>query len=406
VKPETLYAYVARGLIESRAGEGPGRARLYSEVEIESFITRRRGRRDPEAAAAGALFWGLPVVESAVSSIDGVTLAYRGRDAVALSQSSTFEAVAAVLWGEDDVATEWPTVAEAEVSPAVRAARELPEGTPARDILRSIVASLAAVDPARSDTRAPAVRQTAPRLVARATAAFAWARDGRAAATSGPMARRVLAALDGASGRDADAERDVDRALILSAEHELNASSFAARVAASTGADPYAVVLAAMATLGGPMHGGLTDRVEAMVRRATAAGESADATIATCEAEGEPLPGFGHPLYPEGDPRAPPLLEAARARRGSPELERLLALVDAVERRGGPRPTLDFGLVATALSLRLPPGSGGLLFAFGRTAGWLAHAIEQYEAHSVIRPRARYVGAAAEPTKPGGGGAP
>jgi citrate synthase len=395
VKQETLYAYVARGLIESRAGEAPGRARRYSEVEIESFIARRRARRDPEAAAAGALFWGLPVVESAISSIDGVDLAYRGRNAVALGRESTFEAVAALLWSGDDAETTWPGVAEADVASAIRAVRALPTGTPGRDVLPVILTALAAADSARFDTSAAGVRRTAKRLLARTVAAFARAvgpAEGEAQpdGASGPMARRVLVALGGTS--EAAAERDVDRALVLSAEHELNASSFAARVAASTGADPYAVVVAATSTLGGPMHGGLTDRVEALVRGAVADG-SADSTIEAWEARGEALPGFGHPLYPDGDLRAVPLLEAARGRAAVPELRTLIALVDAIERRGGPRPTLDLGLVATALSLHLAPGSAGLVFAFGRTAGWLAHAIEQYAAGAVIRPRARYVGA-------------
>jgi citrate synthase len=140
------------------------------------------------------------------------------------------------------------------------------------------------------------------------------------------------------------------------------------------------------------MHGGLTDRVETLVRRVVA-DRNPDATVDAWESKDEDLPGFGHRLYPAGDPRAPPLLDAARARAPGPELDALLALVGAVKRRGGPEPTLDLGLVATALSLRLPPGSAGLLFAFGRTAGWLAHAIEQYDAHAIIRPRARYVGA-------------
>ena len=334
-------------------------------------------------------------------------LTFRGRNAVTLSRESTFEAVAALLWGGDVAEAGWPEVPESDVAAAVRGARALPPGTAGRDVLSAVLTLLAPADPGRFDTSAPGVRRTATTLVARAVAAFAGAigaaeRAPRAeGASSGTMARRVLAALGGALDVDGRGVRDVDRALILSAEHELNASSFAARVAASTGADPYAVVIAATATLGGPMHGGLTDCVEDLVRRAVAEG-NADATIEAAAASGEALPGFGHRLYPDGDPRAPPLLEAARARDAGPDLDALLAVVDAVTRRGGAAPTLDLGLVATALSLRLPAGSAGLLFAFGRTAGWLAHAIEQYEAHAIIRPRARYVGAPPEGTSGGG----
>jgi citrate synthase len=192
----------------------------------------------------------------------------------------------------------------------------------------------------------------------------------------------VLSAL-GARPESA-AIRMTDRALVLSAEHELNASTFAARVAASTGADPYAVVLAGIATLSGPKHGGMTDRVEAMFRARRSPDEDA------------PL-GFGHPLYPDGDPRTAPLLAAARGAAGQGSvLEALFARVDAMAARGRPAATVDVGLAATSIALGLEPGLASMLFAFGRTAGWMAHAIEQYGMGELIRPRARYVGPAPE----------
>jgi citrate synthase len=178
----------------------------------------------------------------------------------------------------------------------------------------------------------------------------------------------------------------VSQALVLSAEHELNASTFAARVAASTGADTYAVVGAGLATLGGPRHGGMTDRVEAMLRaRMRGARPSLDDA---------PL-GFGHPLYPAGDPRAPPLLTALRGalpEERAKELAQVFALVEAMAARGRPPPSIDVALAATAMALGLEAGLAGVLFALGRTAAWLAHAIEQYEVGEPIRPRARYVG--------------
>jgi citrate synthase len=131
-----------------------------------------------------------------------------------------------------------------------------------------------------------------------------------------------------------------------------------------------------LAALSGPKHGGMPDRVEAHFRKRPPAPVDED------------TPGFGHPLYPDGDPRAPPLLAAARAHR-SPELDALFA---ALEARRGPAPTLDVGLAATAMALGLAPGLASALFAFGRTAGWIAHAIEQYAMGELIRPRARYVG--------------
>jgi citrate synthase len=230
-----------------------------------------------------------------------------------------------------------------------------------------------------------------PRLVAALAMASRGTTEG---AASGPMGARVLAALGGRITEER--ARAADRALILSAEHELNASTFAARVAASTGADPYSVLGAALATLSGPKHGGATERVEALVRESGSPGRAVR-DLGRRLARGEVVPGFGHPLYPHGDPRVAPLLAAARAsqaptRRAADARRTLFALVDAMAARDRPPPTLDVALVATAGSLGLAPGGAALLFACGRAAGWIAHALEQYEMDELIRPRARYVG--------------
>ena len=373
VKLETLYAYVARGLLRGEAGprkgakQGAGpHGRRYSEGELEGFLARRR--------------WSRRVVASAVSSTDGGRLLYRGHDAVALAGRAGFEEVAAVLWtGEPGHGEEWPSVDGATIDRAAQAARAVGDAPPlvAAQIL---VAALAVADEARAGTDVESVRATGLRLVTRLVAAVAALRGTSVeGASHGPMAARVLSALGGRPGPAS--VRLVELALVLSAEHELNASTFAARVAASTGADLYAVAGAGMATLSGPKHGGMTDRVEALLR-------------AGAPLDGDAL-GFGHPLYPDGDPRAPPLLASARAvDEPGAELAAVFARVDAKAARGGPPPTLDVGLAATAMALGLAPGLGSTLFAFGRTAGWIAHAIEQYGLGELIRPRARYVGPA------------
>ena len=370
VKLETLYAYVARGLLRGMARNGAGREeRRYAEQELEGFLARRR--------------WSRRVVASAVSSTDGGRLLYRGRDAVALAERASFEQVASLLWtGELGQGDAWPEIAAEPIEEATRAAKAV-RGAPLLVQAQILVAALAVEDPTRSATDAETVRATAVRLVTRLVAAVAVVRGTPVEASSrGPMAARVLSAL-GARPESA-AIRMTDRALVLSAEHELNASTFAARVAASTGADPYAVVLAGIATLSGPKHGGMTDRVEAMFRARRSPDEDA------------PL-GFGHPLYPDGDPRTAPLLAAARGAAGQGSvLEALFARVDAMAARGRPAATVDVGLAATSIALGLEPGLASMLFAFGRTAGWMAHAIEQYGLRELIRPRARYVGPAPE----------
>ncbi|MBL8974574.1 MAG: citrate synthase, partial [Myxococcales bacterium] len=182
------------------------------------------------------------------------------------------------------------------------------------------------------------------------------------------------------------------RALVLCADHELNASAFAVRVAASAGADLYACVSAGLATLSGPRHGGVVDRVEALLDE-IGRPEHAARVVHDRARRGEEIPGFGHPLYPAGDPRGAQLLAAAdqHAPR-SPRLRTIAALLAAMHEAGREPPTLDLGLASIGAALGLPPRSAVAIFAVGRAAGWLAHAFEQRAAGFLLRPRARYVG--------------
>jgi citrate synthase len=189
----------------------------------------------------------------------------------------------------------------------------------------------------------------------------------------------------------------IRQALILCADHELNVSSFTARCVASAGSSPYAVVTAGLAALEGTRHGGTTARVESMLgtlRRA----RQVRIAVGDLLRRGERIDGFGHPLYPDGDPRATMLLE--RLRQEYPRSAEL-GFVLAVAQDGGvalrERPNLDFALAALARVLRLPPDSGLMLFAIGRAIGWIGHAIEQYATGQLIRPRAKYVGVAPNP---------
>jgi citrate synthase len=181
-------------------------------------------------------------------------------------------------------------------------------------------------------------------------------------------------------------------ALILCADHELNVSSFSARCVASAGATPYAVVGAGLAALTGTRHGGNTGQLEAFLAEArTPAG--VPAALARWLRRGANLPGFGHPLYPDGDPRGQALMAMITARLPRSRGTRLArAIAEAVAALNGEAPTVDFGLVALAAALELPPGAPLALFALGRTVGWIGHAIEQYATGQLIRPRARYVG--------------
>ena len=182
-------------------------------------------------------------------------------------------------------------------------------------------------------------------------------------------------------------------ALVLCADHELNASSFTARVAASVEANPYAVVQAGLATLTGFKHGGHTARVSAFMREVGTA-ERVNQAIAERLRRGDNLFGFGHQLYPEGDPRAQILLSLlAHTHAKSRDFRLAQTVIETVYHvTGGLQPTIDFALAALERTLNLPDGAALSIFALGRTVGWIGHAIEQYGSSQIIRPRARYTG--------------
>ena len=369
VSRETLYAYVSRGLVASEPGPGPSRARRYPRAAIEALVERRALARDRGLAAHGALSWGLPVLDSELTLIEDGRCYYRGHDAVELARTESVERVAALLWtGEADAGAE--VFAREEHHP-IRVTRP---GPSVIDLARHLVT---ASEDALITLGAPdqVVWRGGARVVCGLFAAAGAVGDGR-------LAERL------ARGWGVDDAAVLEAALILCADHELNVSSFTARCVASADASLENVVLAALCALGGRRHGGLTDRVEALVREADRDG-AAPAAARALGADGA-LAGFGHPLYPDGDPRAVALLDlSARARPDDRLMPELVAVAAA---QLGVRPTLDFGLVALARSLRLPDGAAFCLFALGRSVGWIAHALETRADGRLIRPRARYTG--------------
>jgi citrate synthase len=391
VKLPTLYAYASRGLVRSVPGAGP-KARWYARSDLERLRARSGARAGHGPVAAGALRWGEPVLDSAVSSIDGDGPRYRGLLATDLARERRpFEEVAELLWTGHRPEScpiwtaAWPG------SPAGLAAL-LPEGSAPLCGPALALPFLSAADPDRLGAAREAELSRARRLLTLLGASFALPlgpeRIPRALAQ--PRLARVLAVALGVPGPKSWVA--LETALIFCADHELNASTFAARIAASAGADLYACVTAALATLSGPRHGGLGDQVEALLDEVGSADRAAR-VVRERHRRGEALPGFGHRLYPGGDPRAEPLLALARGWTPvRPRTRTLLAVVEVMRQLGGERPSLDLGLVAVSAALALPRGSGVALFALGRAAGWIAHILEQREDPNLLRPRARYVG--------------
>ncbi|HEV8630378.1 MAG TPA: citrate/2-methylcitrate synthase [Thermoanaerobaculia bacterium] len=385
----TLYAYVSRGLLASEPAPGTTRARRYRREEVERLCARRELRQHPEEAAPRALAWGEPVLDSALTLIDGTRLFYRGRDAIELSRGLRVEEVAALLWTGDEAAAGslFPRGAgrgEASLLATLRGRRLSPV-----ERLQALLPLAAAADGAAWDLRPEGVTRCGARILRLATAAIA----GRAPHREGIAATLAAAwRLDGKVRRGArDPRPALSAALVLSADHELNVSTFAARCVASAAATPWDAVAAGLAALKGARHGGQAHRMQALLREAAAT--SPTDAVADWLRRGESLPGFGHRLYPAGDPRGAELLAVAgRVAARTADLAPVRALAAAVQEVTGDPPNVDLGLAALAAALRLPAGGAQALFALGRTIGWVAHAIEEYGRGRLIRPRARYVG--------------
>ena len=382
----SLYAYVSRGQVRSVPGER-GRPRLYALPDLERLRVRRDARAGHGAVAAGALRWGEPVLDSAITEITARGPAYRGALALDLAANGTpFENVAELLWSGylPDRAVVWPRGA----IPHAQLARLLgAEPRSPLEIMPLLVHIAALADPERDDARPDALiacgRRLIPLLAATLAPGFV-----AAAVTRALGATSVAAIAARALGISDELAPVLDTALVLLADHELNASSFTARIAASTNAGPYACVAAALATLSGPRHGTASEPVVRFVAQ-VGSPEAARAHVRALRKRGEIPPGFGHPVYPAGDPRARPLLEAAARLPLARNARTLFAIVEATT---DAEPNVDLGLVALVAALGAPPSTAPGLFAVARAAGWLAHALEQRAAGYLLRPRARYTG--------------
>jgi citrate synthase len=379
VQLRTLYSYASRGLLRSEPRAG-SRGRQYAREDLQRLKSRHDARAGHAPVAASAMRFGEPVLETAISGIGPEGPLYRGRSAMALAREGrSFEAVCELLW-----TGELPETASWDPADAERALLRL-RGTSARPHLRFLLARVAALAELAPSTETDGEWRLSRALV-RVLAALT-AGDG-ARARKAVRAPTVATSLATALGASSERTRALEFALIATADHELNASAFAARIVASTGAGLHACVAGALAALTGPKHGGSTERVEAFLDVRSPA-----RAVRERSARGESVPGFSHPLYPDGDPRAVALLEVASSIAGSgAALRSCRAVVAAMEEQGRDRPNLDFALVALSRALGLPPGSAALVFAVGRTAGWIAHALEQRAADYLLRPRARYVG--------------
>jgi citrate synthase len=379
----TLYSYVSRGMVRSEAAEGRRRSRRYRAEDVRALRERKERRRDPEGVAEGALRWGAPVLESGITLVDGGRLFYRGRDVEGLAAGCAIEEVAALIWtGDPGRASEIFSGGTDVLSPRVRRTLRTLGGLPPVELFQALLPVASAEDPVGYDLRPAGVVGTGARVLR----LIAGVVGGEGAGGVAEAIRR------GWCPDEPGAAALLDAALVFCADHELPVSTFAARCVASAGATPYAVAQAGLAALGGTRHGGQTELAGVFLDEVAASGDPRK-VIAGRLRRGDGLPGFGHPLYPEGDPRGAGLLGIlARALPESPAAALSGTVVDEVRELTGERPTVDLALATVARALGLPAGGAVALFAVGRTVGWIGHAIEQYASNTLIRPRARYVG--------------
>jgi citrate synthase len=375
VSPATLYAYVSRGLIRSEP-TADSRAKRYRADDVRML----KNRRAPSAGSKGGEEDG-SILDSAISTITAQGPLYRGVLAVNLAAQATLEAVATLLWDVSDA----DPFAASNLLPLTDAMMAVKRATADLSPMSRTLALMALAgdaDPRAFNRSVKGRAETGVRVMRLVTCAMLGTEP-----SSAPIHRQIAHAwLPG----NRVAEDLIRRALVLLAEHELNASAYTVRCAISTGLNFYDATVAGLAAVKGPRHGGAGPLAARLVH--ILALSDIAANIRDRSALGEPFPGFGHRVYATGDPRGENLLEALTKAGADPRLS--VEVPRLVREATGLFPTIDYGLAVMTHMFGLPIGHEMSLFAIARTAGWIAHAMEQQDAGILIRPRARYKGPA------------
>jgi citrate synthase len=387
VKPATIYAYVSRGVLASEQ-TADGRTSTFAAADVEQLALRGRPRQTSRSRSLDF------AIDTAVTSISQTHLKYRGHDAVRLAKSATFEQVAELhLTGHFGDHVGWPT-----------RVLDVPVPESVFDYITYAALAAGSADPFRSDLAPTSVAQAARTLIASAVDSLPILGDGRTArlvigqsSYRGTIAGRLWSRL---SSRRALPEfvAIINAALVLLADHELAVSTVAVRVAASTRADPYALIAAGTAAMSGPLHGGASRSARRMIDSALTRDSQSMLSVERAAAHALEVngiyPGFGHKVYKHGDPRANLLLSMLRdAVGGSREMAVVDGLISAIKKRRDIEVNIDLALAALGAVAGLGENSGEMIFSIARIAGWTAHAIEEYgEAPLRFRARAVYVG--------------
>ena len=372
VQAQTVYAYASRGNIAVMPDPQDPRKSLYRAEDVAGLCRKKQVGRKREALAAGTIFGAEPCIYSGITTFSKGRLYYRGRDSIRLAQTATLEDVATLLWN-------------ARANVTFEAADVPLQGDErGRQSAFTSLAALAACGHSTLGRTDHALHVEAGRLVAVIAHAFGARCDARVGSAAQPVHERLALGW----GQGSEAAELIRRAMVLVADHEITSSAFAARITASTGASLPGCLLTGLSTLSGPLHGDASGRVRAVFDDVGRLG--AQHVVAHHLQSAIPIPGFGHHLYPDGDPRADALLEVL-----DPPAE-LASFIEKVVALTGLRPNIDVAIATLAAQLKLPRDASFALFATARSVGLLAHCIEQLRVGKVIRPRGRYTGPALE----------
>ncbi len=388
VKPETVYAYVSRGQLSSRRVPG-GRSSTFDAGEVEA-LARRNRRESTGGSGSGSGSGGELSVRTRITLIESDRYYFRGVDAVDLATGHTYEEVAEWLWTGKLRPDSAFTAPAASVAVARRAVSALPGHAAPTDLLRVATTAAATADPLRFDLSEDAVLGTARSLIPTLVAALPPAGHDRR--DEGPLAHRLWTRL---SGREPDEPslRALDATLALLADHDLAASTLAVRVAASARAHAYAAVSAGLGVIEGPLHGAASGHAHRLLLDVLDRGDAAPVIAEELRA-GRSIPGLGHRLYPGEDPRARALFTLLeRIPRAEPALLAARDIVETTARHTPLHANVDLALAVLTASCGMPSTAGETIFAVSRTAGWIAHALEEYGERPLrMRPSGLYTG--------------
>jgi len=396
VKPQTLYAYVSRGRIRSIQQPGGGRRSLFARADIEDLKARSNARQGHRVAAAAAMRWGEPIIPTAITDISADGPCYRGKSAAALARAGTsFECVAEWLWTGLwlDEKIMWPVANIPSHIEQLFSSRQQQSSEHILWRFALLTLHLGAtrgrrIESGSAPDAAAAARQLIQTMVGCIGLLGPKRTFGRMRA--GESVSEALVRHLGLAASDFNT-RAIEAILILLADHELTGSTFAARVAASSGALLHACVTAALATHSGIEIGKVCDRVEDFIKSSGQAKVLLE-RVQGLQRTGIAPPGFNHPLYRRGDPRANYLIAlAAESPNKSQRLRETLKFLEKCQGSMRLYPRFEMGVAVLGLAIGLPPRAGAGLFAIARTSGWIAHILEQRTAGYMLRPRARFI---------------